>query len=184
MHKIDKTFFPTEEHESAFQRLCNEHIKELRSHKKHMTMVEKTKHLDGADPEKFQSYPAPSSHPDVVNSVVQDGDDFNVAYEIVDNETIEEKKLKLSHFVGNKAIELQRTIMPPRKRAMANIELAELLILKSPSPDQLARTQELQSKNKAIIAVARHLAEMESQIEDLTEKNVDKWKPAPFPEIE
>jgi len=130
VHRISKALLPTEEHESAFQRLCNNQINELRAHKEQLANVEKTKDLKDDDPNKYQPYPAPGAHPDVMNSVVPDGDDWNIDYEIFDeeeerkkNRTLEEKKNDLTHQLNLKAVKLQEKIHPARKRMMLSIEV-------------------------------------------------------------
>jgi hypothetical protein len=77
-HKILKSLLPTEDHINSFQRLCNMQIEEMRAHKKHMANVVK-------DPENYHPYPAPIAHPDIMAVIVEEDDDFNIKFEIVDD---------------------------------------------------------------------------------------------------
>ncbi|SRR5216683_1072489 len=169
VHRISKAFLPTEDHESAFQRLCNNHINELRAHKKQLANVEKTKGLKDDDPNKYHPYSAPGACPDVLNAVVSYGDDWNIDYEIFDeeeerkkNRTLEEKKNDLSHQLTLKAVELQEKIHPARKRPLLNMEVQTIqneinevigkFVSDSQAKGKLLTTEEFLAKRKELVS--------------------------------
>lgn len=176
MHKIDRAFFPTEDHEHAFQRLCNNFIAEKRIHKEHMRMVKKTEGLPDDDERKYQPYPEPDAHPDVMSAVVEDGKDYNIQYELFDGRTLEEKKQELISSAIKTAEGLKEKIYPFRK----------LPLLMSKINNEKASKAEIEL-GKSIVdkfnLVDHHFAQLQSDIHDLTEKNIDQWKPEDFPEV-
>ena len=183
MHKIDKSFFPTEEHEDAFQRLCNSHIQELRAHDKRLKMVEETKNLPDDDPEKWVDCPAPVAHPDVAAAVVKDGKDYNISYQIVDGRSLDEKKQSLLSEVVSKASELQEKIYPMQKRNLLSMKCQMAMKSQSKTKEEEGDLSMHEKINEKSQQVNFHLAKLQSEIYDLDEKNINEWKPAPFPEV-
>lgn len=182
VHKILKSLLPTEEMVNSFQRLCNAQIEEMRSYDVHMENVKK-------DPEKYHVYPHPNvgASPDIIASIVPDGDDYNVEFELFDDTpvpTLEEKKTQLTNELIVEANRLREEILPMRKRAIREIRVGEIPVKEEErSKEQQtfldSHLQDVDSMNE----IYRHCAELQDQIEDLTEGNIDKWKSTPFPEI-
>lgn len=186
MHTINKSSFPTEEHENAFQRLCNSYIEECRIHAAHMKMVAK-------DPKNYHPYPAPSVHPDISGAVTQDGDEYNVEYEIVDDitpppppvKTLEERKnllvVKISHD-ASKAIE---EFIPPLKQKLWAMDINRILGKpeEERTKEEVAKLDDFQLKMKMQEAIHYKLAVAESEIHDLTEENFDQWVVPIFSEV-
>lgn len=175
-HKMNKSLLPTDEHVDAFQRLCNTHINEMRMHDAHMKRVTK-------DPKKYHPYPAPSAHPDILNSIVKDGDDYNIEFEIIEEKpvplTFEEKKNKLVFELNKSFFDAQQSFMPPLlKQRLAAMEIGKIMIIEDAqrTPEQKKIMAEYQKKEKRLNELAFILAKAESEIHDLTEKNIDSWK--------
>jgi len=177
-HKIAKSLLPDEEKVNSFQRIVNAQIEEMRLHDAHMKNVAK-------EPKNYHPYPAPMSHPDVMNSIVKEGNDYNVSFEIFDDETLENKKNKLQKIVMDEAAVIQNKIFPMRKRNYTAIEQNKILSIdeKDRTPQQKKKLAELNKKAEFISLIIEHQAKMEAAIEDLTEATIGKWKPEPFPEI-
>lgn len=180
MHKIMKSVFPTDQHVNSFQRLINRQIEEMRVWDKQMANVKK-------DPKKFHPYPAPMAHPDIMNSIVQVGKDYNIEFELVDDTpkvTLEDKKAMLANVLTAQATKLQEAIMPARKNALATIKVMELLVVKEEdrTPEQQTFLEQHAAKQQAAQVIFAHMAKMHDAIEDLTEDNIDDWKPETFPE--
>lgn len=170
MHKIHHSFFPSESHENAFQRLCNAHIEELRAHSAQMRMVKKS-------PETHHPYPAPSAHPDIMAAIVKDGDDFNVEYEVI-RPTFEEKKSELVHRVSQAAMSAMNEVsVSPLKRRLAAMEIQEILSMdeKKLSKTQKRKLDDHNQRDKKINDIQLKLAQAESEIDDLTETKIDAW---------
>lgn len=180
-HKILKSFFPTEEHVHAFQRLINNHIWEMEAHDKHMAMVKK-------DPKTYQPYPAPVAHPDVLNCIVNKNGKYNIDFEIVDDSTVgtlEERKNRLSTQLHQSVQSAVEKIIPARKRPLVNIEVHDILVVpeEERTKAQKKRLTAVQSQDEAINKLLRHHAQIESDIHDLTDKTIDGWKFPPLPEV-
>lgn len=181
-HKILKSLLPTDDEENSFQRLCNEQIKEMRAYDKQVKNHEK-------DPEKYHLYPPPVAHPDIMNAIVKDGDDYNIEFEVEDDTppppTLEEKKRVLVSAVIEEMTALQEKISPHRKRALLQIQANDVLVIseKDRNNDQREFLKSFQDTIVAMDKVHRHAALMQSEIEDLTEKNIGKWKSALFPGV-
>ncbi len=186
-HKILKSLLPTEEHVNAFQRLCNNQIEEMRAHAAHMKMVKK-------DPKKYQAYPAPHAHPDVLNCIVKDGDDFNLKFEIVDDvappppptPTLDEKKIALAVELYNAAASVRAEVTPPQLKArLHHLEIAKINAI--PESDRTVEQSKKMNAEKAVgnflMVLEEVIARAESEIHDLTEKNIGNWKLPKFPEI-
>jgi hypothetical protein len=176
-----KSMLPDEESENSFQRLCNNYIFELQAHRKQMELVKEGK----ADP-----YPAPTAHPDIVASVIEEEDDWNISYRIEDDtpkppvKSLDQKRADLVNDVIRIASELQNKIYPVLKLPLLSIKTVQAL-----SVEEEKRTDD----QKKIIEVNKDVsdkmnelnatvAQMHSDIADLTEENIDTWKPS-FPEI-
>lgn len=175
MHKILRSFFPTEEHEHAFQRAVNLQIREMELHDAHMRMVKKK-------PKEYQPHPAPVAHPDIMAAITKDKDGvYNIAYEIVDPVmTLEEKKDALTNSLTAEVGRAIETLLPTRKAPLLEIEMAELGRLEKPDKTQKKRITEINDTFKQVEVVRRHFAEVQSQIHDLTEKDIDSWKLPPL----
>jgi hypothetical protein len=206
MHKINRALLPTEIAENSFQRLVNNHIDELRAHKHRLEMIEKTKHLKDGDPNKWTICPPPSAHPDIINSIVEDGDDYNIQYELFDDtppKTLDDHKNELNHILNIAARTAHEKIYPSRKMMLLEMDVTDInqdvmdaynkLKKKTPEAlqalydglpkakkDKLDQYKTIQSKQQKVM---RHLAEQQAEIHDLTDKNVKTWKHAPFPEV-
>lgn len=181
MHQILKSLLPTEQHQNAFQRLCNRQIEEMRVWKKQMMNVAK-------DPKKFHPYPSPVAHPDIMASIVPVGNDFNIEFEIIDDTpkpSLSEKKSMIARQVMDEASKRQEKILPARKSPLIAIKIAELSSLpeEERTPDQKVFLGQHAAKARVISAIHLHCATLLSGIEDLTEDNIDAWKPMDFPEI-
>lgn len=182
-HKILKSLLPTEDHVNSFQRLVNEQIEKMRIHDAHMKLV-------AQDPENYHPYPADVAHPDIMAAIVKEGDDYNIEFEIEDDVTpppltLEEKKTKLSQVLIVEASQLQEKIFPARKRSLAAIENSKIFAIeeKDRTDVQKKSINDYQKKVLQLEKINHHYAEMEASIEDLTEANIDGWKPAPFSEF-
>lgn len=179
MHKIYRSILPTEEHVNSFQRLCNKQIEEMRLHDKHMANVKK-------NPKIFQPYPPPMAHPDIVNSIVKDGDDYNLEFDVIDDPveplTPDQKRQVLSTEAVMEARRVQQAIIPFRKQPLISIRLNDLVNKEHRTVDEEVEMKQIRSKFKRINDIDRHLAVLQDQIEDLDDFNVDTWKSTPFPE--
>jgi hypothetical protein len=198
MHKINKDFFPTETHVQAFNKLCSTLIDERTKHDQQMVMVKKTAGLDANDPKKYQPYPAPSVHPDVDASVVKNGDRYEIQYELFDDKTLDDKKNNLIRQVTEQAVSIQEKIMPMRKRMLFEMQVNAInhTIASSVSTGvtreeataalsvedraQLQRNEKFVEQNRAITF---HLATLQSDIHDLSERDIATYKPKAFPEV-
>lgn len=206
MHKINRSLLSTEDAEASFQRLANNHINELRAHKHRIAMVEKTKHLKDGDPNKWTICPPPGAHPDIVNSIVEDGDDYNIQYELFDDEpvkTLDDKKNDLNHTLVVDATKAQENVYPSRKTMLLDMDVDDIKkdvthkynLIRDKNPEILQKLyDDLPDDKKSKLSlhrsieekrqkILRHLAEQQAIIHDLTDKNVDTWKHAPFPEV-
>lgn len=174
MHKILRSFFPTEEHEHAFQRAVNLQIREMELHDAHMKMVKK-------DPKKYQAHPAPVAHPDIMAAITKDKNGaYNIAYEIVDPVvSIDEKKDALSNELTTAVAEAIEAVLPRRKAPLLEIEAVDLAKVEKPDKAQKKRITEIEDTFKKVETIRRHFAETQSQIHDLTEKDIDSWKLPP-----
>lgn len=183
-HQIAKSLLPDEESVDSFQRLCNTFIDELRAHKKQMAMVEK-------DPENYHPYPAPSAHPDIMASVIEEGDDYNIDFEIFDDNppppepTLEDRKNILIAALNAQAHELSETIIPDRKQPLMQMKFLDAM--KVPEEEQTdyqkRHIAEWNAAQTKLQKINRHVAEMLSNIDDLTVKTIDNWELEPFPEV-
>lgn len=208
MHKINRTLMSTEDAENAFQRLCNNHINEKRAHKHRIEMVEKTKHLKDGDPDKWAMCPPPSAHPDIEGAIVEDGDDYNIQYELFDDvppKTLEDKKNDLNRHLVIDAEKAHEKIYPRRKSMLLDMDVDDI---KKDVADQYNKLKPKEKKPEALQALydglpddkksklalhtsvhekrqklMRHLAEQQAAIHDLTDKDIDTWKHEPFPGV-
>lgn len=181
MHKIAKSLLPTNQHVNSFQRLINVQIDEMRAHDQQMANVKK-------DPKNFHPYPAPVAHPDIMASIVREGNDYNVEFEVVDDapqKSLDEKKRDLANSVMAEATRLQDRVIPGRKRALIGLKIVEYDAIKKKNrtKDQQAFLDQQEIKQKMIQDIHVHAVTMVDIIEDLTEGNIDSWKPSAFLEI-
>lgn len=180
-HVMYKSMFPDEESENSFQRLCNNYISELQAHRKQMELVQEGK----ADP-----YPSPTAHPDIMASVIEEAGDWNISYRIEDNapkpnvKSLDQKKTDLVNDVIQTAGELQNKIYPSLKLPLLSIKTVQALSV--PEEERTDDQKKIIEINKGVSDKMNELnmavAQMHSDIADLTEKNIDTWKPS-FPEI-
>jgi len=179
MHQIAKSLLPTNKHVDAFQRLINVQIDEMRAHDRQMANVKK-------DPKKFHPYPAPVAHPDIMASIVREGSDYNVEFEVIDDtpkKTLEEKKQDLANAVLDEATKLQERVIPARKRPLISLKIVEIEAIKKEerTKDQQSFLDEQAAKQKALQDIHLHAMTAVDAIEDLTVDNVDAYVIAPLP---
>lgn len=114
-------------------------------------------------------------------------DDYVADYEIFDDTppppTLDQRKAILAGeaaVMGQSAIDKFR---PPLKVRLLDMDFNRALSIdenKRTTADK-ATIAMAYDRAQRIDAITYHLAKMEAQIHDLTEKNIDAWKPAPFP---
>jgi hypothetical protein len=145
---------------------------------------------------KTEGVPAPAAHPAVEAAVRRipgsktQPDDFVADYEILDDmpppPTLDEKKAALAQQYLGQAVAMVEGITPPLKKRMMGFQLSDAHARKAAgtatdSDDAIiAQHQDLSKKHDAIW---RHLAQIESQIDDLTADQIDVWKATPFPAV-
>jgi hypothetical protein len=179
-HKILKSLLPTEEHVNSFQRLCNTQIEEMRKYDAHMVNVKK-------DPKTYHKYPAPVVHPDIMASIIAEGNDYNVSFEIVDDApvpTLEEKKNNLYAKLNKIIFDAQEEILPTPKRKLLTLKATKAGAIK---PEKLTVQQKadliaLQPYDEKQSALMEYHIQCENDIYDLTEKTVDVYKLPPIPQ--
>lgn len=135
---------------------------------------------------RFEPYPAPIAHPDIVAAVKTDiAADGNVTYvpdfEIVNDDPTPEqilaaKKEALFHAVSQaEAVAIDAVQLPPGKRRHANIREADI---RAKDHQAAADTQHLadqESRRAKVDAIARKAAQVMSDVEDLTVETVDAF---------
>jgi hypothetical protein len=179
-HQILKSLLPTEEDVNAFQRLCNVQIEEMRAHDVQMKMVAK-------DPENYHPYPAPTAHPDIMASITVDGDDYDVDFEIVDDQpppTLEQKKRELAAKLFGEVLARREEIIPERKRKLMEMEGYKIMEIKEGdrSKEQVDQLANFQKTSQSLGELEYYHARMEAKIDDLTEQTVAGWEPEALPE--
>lgn len=113
--------------------------------------------------------------------------DFIADYEIVDDSplppTLEQKKDALEHAVSGMAMRARAEIIPPRKLKTYEFKYGDIYakVPKDRTPEDKQFLEEYSKKTAASYAIDRHIADLHSEIEDLTAETIDTWKPAPFP---
>lgn len=136
--------------------------------------------------------PAPTAPPMVEAAVrvvpgsieEERADDYVADYSVEDDSpSLDERKIALANDVtaqANKAID---AVSPPLKRRLWDYQHAE-----AAKPDPLLRSAEQkavveahEARSDKVQEIYRHLAQMHSDIHDLTDATFDAWKPAPFP---
>lgn len=141
--------------------------------------------------------PAPGApHPLVEAAVLRvppaGPDDFVLNYEVVDDTpspppppTFEEKKAALVGLVARLEREAVAIVIPPTKARLLGMELQRA---HSKKPEE--RTTEDQGviaahneRMSKIEPLQFHAAKLMADIGDLTEANIDAWKPKPFPKV-
>jgi hypothetical protein len=156
-----------------------------------------------------EGVPAPTHHPWVEMSVrripgqversggmtIIQPDDFVPDYTIIDDTppppSLAEKKAKIADEINRQAEALASQIAPPLKRKLFDVRIRDAhqaaglaqAAHQEPSAADKATIAEHEARNAKIDAIYRHVAELESQIHDLTEDQVDVWKGAPFPDV-
>jgi hypothetical protein len=147
--------------------------------------------------------PAPTAHPMVEASVIRipgkvldaargivEPDDFKADYQIADDTpappTLEQKKAALAQLALNEAASLIEQIAPRLKSRLFDFQVrdASARRLSGTASDADEEVMdEHASRGEKQDAIMRHLAEVESQIHDLTADHVDVWKAPPFPKV-
>lgn len=135
--------------------------------------------------------PAPIAHPIVDAAVARhrvDGTPYSYAadYTIIEDikpPTLAERKDALEKGLRAYAVALEEQLMPRRKR--------ELFVLRAQEAYNTPADARIEAHNAAIAdhekhtermrAIARHLAEQVSEVEDLTDETIKAWKPKDFP---
>ena len=147
------------------------------------------------DHQKTEGIPAPYG-PALVESAVRrvpgsidppKADDFVADYEVVDDTppppTLDERKGALAMTSQAVAQSIIDKIDPPLKRRLTQMDYANAMAVpeaKRTSP-QIAAIAARETRKARVDATMYHLATLESQIHDLTDKTIDGWTPAPFP---
>lgn len=177
-----------------FSTAVAQHAKDLNDHAFHMTQVEAQKNL-AREEQSYQSYPAPAA-PVLIDRAVRRRDDgvFVGDFQLInDRPSIEqiavkrlrEKKSELTSKITEIETAVSAKVIPVRKRRSLEFKLGDILPKKEEdrSQDEKDFLKEYSTKKALLFAIAKHGAELHSQIEDLTDKDVDTWTPAPFPEV-
>lgn len=114
-------------------------------------------------------------------------DTFVPNYKFIDDTppppTLDERKTALAHDLTVQAQRVVDGIMPPLKRRLWAIQSGKAYAV--PEKDRgdghkttIATHEDRQDK---VAEIELHLAQMHSDIHDLTDATFDAWKPAPFP---
>jgi len=111
-------------------------------------------------------------------------DDYAIDYEIVDDRpSLRARKDALIHEVSRQEHALLVASMPPGKRRLDGLHADDLL--RKPQAERSAAERKFlgdrDARHAREEAIARHAAQLMSDIEDLTEETIGAWKPAPFP---
>ena len=111
-------------------------------------------------------------------------DDYAIDYEIVDDRpSLRSRKDALIHEVNRQEHALLVASMPPGKRRLDGLHAGDL-VRKPPAERSAAERKflaERDARHAREEAIARHAAQLMSDIEDLTEETIGAWKSAPFP---
>lgn len=135
---------------------------------------------------------APTAHPLVERAIsrvqypVTDGkpDDFVPNYKVVDDSpSLDDRKMALVQSLTDEATRLMAGIMPPLKQDLWNLQYADAVAVedKKRTSAQNAAIKLHEDRIAKVRAIHMHLAQMKSDIHDLTESTIEKWKAAPFP---
>lgn len=154
-------------------------------------------HIKALEAHRFtENEPAPAApHPLVELAVarvqypIEAGipDTFVPAYRIVDDTppppTLEERKEAMAAQLAAQAKSVIDGIVPPLKRRLWDFQYSEAATTTAAlrTPDQKAFIVNHDARNERVYAVNRHLAQLHSDVHDLTETTIDRWTPAPFP---
>ncbi len=126
------------------------------------------------------------------NPPVHDGpDDFVIDYEIIDDlPKPDEKKQHLRGVFLTEETRIGNNILPPGKRRITNLRIIEIEDKISRDRGDTNLSQEdkdfmadVQKKKDQLDKLHRFGAQVESEIEDLTEENIDSWVMPSFPEF-
>lgn len=114
-------------------------------------------------------------------------DDYAIDYEIVDDRpTLRARKDTLIHEVSRQEHALLVASMPPGKRRLDGLKAGDLL--RKPEAErsdaERAFLADRDARHAREEAIARHAAQLMSDIEDLTDETIGAWKSAPFPDQE
>lgn len=171
---------------AAFDAAVDAHARELEAYEKHAALVAKGK----ADP-----YPPPQAHP-LVDAAVKrvprtmGGTKFESDYRLVDRmpvpagdaAALAARKIELREDVARLEREAVHAILPLGKWRLASIR-ANIAAAKAEN-NRTTEDSELlddeRTRREALAAVQLHHAELEAEIEDLTDKTVNDWMPAPY----
>lgn len=109
-------------------------------------------------------------------------DEFVSDYKIIPY-TLEDRKKKLDDMIAATVNAAVDAILPPRKRAYVNMLLGEASGVeeKDRTPEQQAALLDHEAREKQFKALHLWSAKQVHDIEDLTEQNIDHWKPEPLP---
>lgn len=137
--------------------------------------------------EGYVSYPHPIHHPWIVSAVDEKGeivcgvtDDTKEVEAIEKLRTFEDKKSGLIVFIANKEKEEKLKILPSGKERLMNLHI-ERIMTADPnvvrSKDDEDFMSEVDNMKKTLKKIDWWAAEQLSEIADLTEENIDSWKP-------
>lgn len=119
-------------------------------------------------------------------------DSYSAEYTIVDDRppapaplNLEDKKIQLHSKLSVVEIEVKNKVTPPRKRRLAEMQYHAAIVKKKEdrTAEEVEAIDTFMTMNKKWTAVSLLAAQAESDIEDLTEDNVDSWQ-VPNLEIE
>lgn len=114
-------------------------------------------------------------------------DDFVPAYRIIDDTppppTLEERKAALVHEALVMMHKALNDITPPLKAGLWSYQLADISKTdeRQRTAEQNAFMMDHEVRQQKTEAAHRHLTQLHSDIDDLTETTIDRWTPAPFP---
>jgi hypothetical protein len=111
-------------------------------------------------------------------------DDFVADFKVVDDTpSLDQRKMELAQKIGLGAQTLINSIIPPLKVRLWNLQANEAKGIPPAkrSTQQKTAIANQDARNAKVNAIMAHLAQMESDIDDLTEQTIDGWQPAPFP---
>jgi len=81
------------------------------------------------------------------------------------------------------AATLQEAVVPSRKRALRDIRFNELAVIPvdDRTDEQKRELDKINADFDAMREIHKHHAILQDEIDDLTDKTIDKWKSKPFP---
>lgn len=114
-------------------------------------------------------------------------DDFVPNYVLIDDTppppSLDERKAELASNWARQAENIVNEVSPPLKRGLWALQRADAGKVPEElrTPEQKAAIAQADARSAKVHAVQRHLAQLHSDIHDLTAETIDAWKPAPFP---